>query len=422
MTDQSRSSLTSFVSGDLTPATLYLAMVNQAVKEQKRFGVAEIIQASREKITDRPGATPFEIQTVAEMCMSFPANLKDSRFDRETIVAAEEAERLFRRLGDQSGIDRSVAEKDRLRARIDQSGVPDLSALGGPAAPGSGRMNELSIEIEGLLARQEFERAMEPVAEHSDLARESGDKRAILASLDYQAKVLGATGDPGRAAELMAEQKTLLAEIQDPEMTVKAELNNGLNLLQAGQFDQARAILESVAKISRERGYASVEGSALWGLGGIACSVGTDLASALGFFEDSVAAFKKVMDGRGMAKSMAFQAQVLTQLGRTAEALTIIGRAHQLASTLQMTQEIEALIAPVKAYVEAEAQRAGIVAGRPAASPGAGGPTAGGTPTLEQARNAWAAAQYEYMKALAEWKSLPLLKRLKTPKPQPPQL
>ncbi len=419
MTDLSRSSLTAFVIGELTPATLYLALVNLSVKEQRRFGTREIIAFSRERVTDRPEATPFEVRTAAEMCLTFPANLKDARFDEENLVAVEEAERLFRRLGDQSGIERSVAEKTRLRTRLEQARSADLLGPGVAAAPGAASMSELADEIDGLLARQEFERAMEPVAEYSELARESGDKRAVVASLDYQAKVLGATGDAARAAELMTEQKALLSEIQDPEVQVKADLNNGLNMLQMGQFEQARALLEAVAKTSRERGLASVEGSALWGLGGIACSVGADVAPALGYFEDSVAAFKKVLDGRGMAKSMAFQAQILAQLGRTPEALTIIGRAHQLATTLQMTQEIESLIGPVKAYVESEAARAGLLTGQSAAPAGGAAPAAG-PPSHEQARIARAAAQYEYLKAMAEWKSLPLLKRLKTPKPQPP--
>ena len=107
----------SFVTGDLTPATLYLALVNLSVKEQRRFG-AEIVEFSREKITDRPEATPFEIRTVAEMCMNYPAILKDSRHDRDTIIAVEEAEKLYRRLGDQAGIDRAVDERLRLRARL----------------------------------------------------------------------------------------------------------------------------------------------------------------------------------------------------------------------------------------------------------------------------------------------------------------
>ena len=135
MADQSRSSLTSFVTGDLTHATLYMALVNLSVKEQRRFGTREIVEFSREKITDRPEATPFEILTVAEMCMSYPAILKDPQHDKDTIIAVEEAEKLFRRLGDQAGIDRAVNERLRLRARLDQAGLSDLSSLGGFAAP-----------------------------------------------------------------------------------------------------------------------------------------------------------------------------------------------------------------------------------------------------------------------------------------------
>lgn len=418
MTDQSRSSLTSFVTGDLTPPTLYLALVNLSVKEQRRFGSREIVEFSREKITDRPEATPFEIRTVAELCMSFPANLKDSQHDRDNIVAVEAAEKLFRRLGDQSGIDKSVAEKTRLAARLEQAGITDLGSPGGPKPS---RMDELASEINDLLSCGEFERAMEPVAEYADLAQASGDKQAVLASLDFQSKIVSATGDAARAAELAAEQKGLLKEMGNPELEAKAMLNSGLAMLQTGQFDQAREILLSVARMSREKGYASVEGSALWGLGGIACQVGPDMPAALDFFRDSVAAFQRVMNGQGMAKSMAFQAQALAQLGRVPEALTIIGRAHQLAQTLQMTQEIETLVGPVRAYVESEARRVGIVPGQPQAPSPSGGPAAE-TRSLEQARNAWALAQYEYMKAIAEWKALPFLKRRKTPKPQPPQL
>jgi tetratricopeptide (TPR) repeat protein len=421
MADQSRSSLTSFVTGDLTPATLSLAMINLSVKEQRRFGAGEIVEFSRERITDRPECTPFEIRTVAEMCMLYPEILTDSQHDGDTIQAVEEAERLFRRLGDQAGIDRSVAEKTRLRTRMEQAGTTDLSWLTGLAAPQPNRIEELSREIDGLLGRGEFERAMEPVAEYSELARTSGDKKAILAGLNFQSQIVSATGDGSRTSELMAEQQALLKEIEDPELTAKANLNNGLGMLQTGQFDQAREILQGVVRESRERGYAAVEGSALWGLGGIACQVGPDLPAALDCFRDSVAAFQRVMDGRGMAKSLAFQAQVLAQLGRVAEAQTLIGRAHQLASTLQMTQEIEALIDPVRAYVESEAGRAGISSGQPEMA-GVPGGRAAGTPSLEQAKNAWALAQYEYMKALAEWKALPFLKRRKTPKPQPPQL
>lgn len=418
MADQSRSPLTSFVTGDLTPPTLYLALVKLSVKEQRKFGVREVVEFARERIADRPECTPFELRTVAEMFMLYPATIKDSQQDRDTIFAVQEAEKLFRRLGDQAGIGRSVAEKTRLAARLEQAGITDFVSPGGPKPS---RMDELSVEIDGLLSRGEFERAMEPVAEYAELAQASGDKKAILASLDFQSKIVSATGDAARAAELMVEQKALLKEMENPELEAKAMLNNGLGLLQTGQFDEAREILLGVARTSREKGYASVEGSALWGLGGIACQVGPDLPAALDFFRDSVAAFQRVLDGPGMAKSMAFQAQVLAQLGRVPEALTIIGRAHQLALTLQMTQEIETLIGPVRAYVESEARRLGIVPGQTQAPSPAGGPAAG-MPSVEQVRNVFAAAQYEYLKAVAEWKALPLLKRLKTPKPQPPQL
>jgi tetratricopeptide (TPR) repeat protein len=418
MADQSRSPLTSFVTGDLTPPTLYIALVNLSVKEQRRSGVREIVEFARERIADRPECTPFELRTVAEMFMLFPATLKDSRHDRDAIFAVQEAEKLFRRLGDQAGIDRSVAEKTRLAARLEQAGITDLDSPGGPKPS---RMEELASEINDLLSCGEFERAMEPVAEYAELAQASGDKKAILASLDFQSQIVSATGDASRAAELMTEQKALLKEMENPELEAKAMLNSGLAMLQTGQFDQAREILLDVARTSRENGYAAVEGSALWGLGGIACQVGPDMPAALDFFRDSVAAFQRVMNGQGMAKSMAFQAQVLAQLGRVPEALTIIGRAHQLAQTLQMTQEIEMLIGPVGAYVESEARRVGIVSGQPQAPSPAGGHAAG-MPSLEQVRNEWALAQYQYMKAIAEWKALPFLKRRKTPKPQPPQM
>ncbi|MGZ5499168.1 MAG: tetratricopeptide repeat protein, partial [Candidatus Aminicenantales bacterium] len=396
-----------------------------SVKEQRRFGAGEIVEFSREKITDRPEATPFEVRTVAEMCMNYPATLKDSRHDRDTIIAVEEAERLYRRLGDQAGIERSVDEKIRIRARLDQAGSQDLSSLlADLSAPPVSRIDTLSKEIHDMLARGEFERAMEPVAEYTELARESGDKRAMIMSLDFQSKIVAASGDAARAAEIAAEQKALLEETGDAELEAKAMLNNGLAMLQTGQFDQAREILQNVARTSRERDYASVEGAALWGLGGIACQLGLDLPAALDFFRDSVAAFQRVMDGPGMVKSMAFQAQVLAQMGRAAEALPLIARAHKLALNLQMNQEIEALIGPVRAYVESEAVRAGIMPAQPAvpSSPGPGGQAAAGSPSLEQVRNEWAFAQFDYMKAIAEWKSLPFLKRRKTPKPQPPTL
>ena len=67
-----------------------------------------------------------------------------------------------------------------------------------------------------------------------------------------------------------------------------------------------------------------------------------------------------------MAKSTAFQAQILTQLGRVAEALPLIERAHKLASDLQMKSEIESFIGPIMAYVGGEAQRLGIRPGAPA--------------------------------------------------------
>jgi len=425
MADEPRSSLTSFVTGDLTPATLYLALVNLSVKEQRRFGAAEIVEFSREKITDRPEATPFEIRTVAEMCMNYPAILKDSRHDRDTIIAVEEAEKLYRRLGDQAGIDRAVDERLRLRARLDQAGSQDLSSLlADLSAPQVSRIDALSHEIYGMLARGEFERAMEPVAEYTELARESGDKKAIIASLDFQSKIVSASGDAARAAELLAEQKVLIEEMGDPELTAKTDLNNGLNLLASGQFDRAREALDKVLRSARERGYASVEGSALWALAAIACEVDKNLNAAQDLSRASVEAFQRVMDGLGMAKSMAFQAQILTQLGRVAEALPLIERAHKLASDLQMKSEIESFIGPIMAYVGGEAQRLGIRPGAPAvlSSPGPGGQAAAGTPSLEQVRNEWAFAQFDYMKAIAEWKSLPFLKRRKTPKPQPPTL
>ena len=351
MADQSRSSLTSFVTGDLTPATLYLALVNLSVKEQRRFGAAEIVEFSREKITDRPEATPFEIRTVAEMCMNYPAILKDSRHDRDTIIAVEEAEKLYRRLGDQAGIERSVDEKIRIRARLDQAGSQDLSSLlADLSSPPVSRIDTLSKEIHDMLARQEFERAMEPVAEYTELARESGDKRAMIMSLDFQAKIVAASGDAARAAEIVAEQKALLEETGDAELEAKAMLNNGLAMLQTGQFDQARATLDKALRSSREHGYASVEGAALWALAAIACEVDKNLTAAHDLSRASVEAFQRVTDGPGMAKSMAFQAQVLTQLGRVAEAWPLIERAHKLALGLQMQSEIEAFIGPIMAY------------------------------------------------------------------------
>ena len=423
MADQSRSSLTSFVTGDLTHATLYMALVNLSVKEQRRFGTREIVEFSREKITDRPEATPFEILTVAEMCMSYPAILKDPQHDKDTIIAVEEAEKLFRRLGDQAGIDRAVNERLRLRARLDQAGLSDLSSLGGFAAPPISRMDTLAAEIYGMLARAEFERAMEPVAEYTELARESGDKKAIIASLDFQSKIVSASGDHARAAEIAAEQKALVEETGDPELAAKTDLNNGLSFLASGQFDKARETLDRALRSARERGYASVEGSALWALAAIACEVDKNLDGAQDLARASVEAFQRVMDGLGMAKSMAFQAQILAQLGRVAEALPLIERALKLATNLQMTNEIESFIGPIMGYVAGEAQRLGIRPGSPAApaSSGPGGQPAA-APSLEQAQNAWAFEQYAYMKAIAEWKSLPFLKRRKTPKPQPPKL
>ncbi len=423
MADQSRSSLTSFVTGDLTPATLYMALVNLSVKEQRRFGTREIVEFSREKITDRPEATPFEIQTVAEMCMSYSAILKDPQHDKDTIIAVEEAEKLFRRLGDQAGIDRAVNERLRLRARLDQAGAADLSSLGGFAAPPVSRINDLAAEINGMLARGEFERAMEPVAEFTELARESGDKRAIITSLDFQSRIVTASGDHARAAELAAEEKALLEETGDPELAAKTDLNNALGFFSAGQFDKARETLDKVLRSSREHGYASVEGAALWVQAAIAAEVDKDLEAAQDLARASVEAFQRVMDGPGMAKSMAFRAQVLTQLGRVAEALPLIERAFKLATNLQMTAEIESFIGPIMGYVAGEAQRLGIRPGSPAAPSisGPGGQPAA-APSLEQARNEWALAQYEYMKALAAWKALPFLKRRKTPKPQPPKL
>jgi len=423
MTDQSRSSLTSFVTGDLTPATLYLALVNLSVKEQRRFGAREIVEFSREKITDRPESTPFEIRTVAEMCMSYPAILKDPQHDKDTIVAVEEAEKLFRRLGDQAGIDRAVNERLRLRARLDQAGASDLSSLGGFAAPPVSRIDALSVEINAMLARGEFERAMEPVAEFTELARESGDKRAIITSLDFQSRIVSASGDHARAAELAAEEKALLEETGDPELVAKTDLNNALSFFSAGQFDKARETLDKALRSSREHGYASVEGAALWVQAAIAAEVDKNLEAAQDLARASVEAFQRVMDGPGMAKSMAFRAQVLTQLGRVAEALPMIERAFKLATSLQMTAEVESFIGPIMGYVAGEAQRLGIRIGSAAGSTssGPGGPSAG-VPSPEQARNEWALAQYEYMKALAQWKALPLLKRMKTPKPQPPKL
>ena len=264
---------------------------------------------------------------------------------------------------------------------------------------------------------------MEPVAEYTELARESGDKKAIIASLDFQSKIVSASGDHARAAEIAAEQKALVEETGDPELAAKTDLNNGLSFLASGQFDKARETLDKALRSARERGYASVEGSALWALAAIACEVDKNLDGAQDLARASVEAFQRVMDGLGMAKSMAFQAQILAQLGRVAEALPLIERALKLATNLQMTNEIESFIGPIMGYVAGEAQRLGIRPGSPAApaSSGPGGQPAA-APSLEQAQNAWAFEQYAYMKAIAEWKSLPFLKRRKTPKPQPPKL
>jgi predicted ATPase/DNA-binding SARP family transcriptional activator/DNA-binding CsgD family transcriptional regulator len=213
-------------------------------------------------------------------------------------AACEQSLRLWRKLDDRRGIDKS------------------LSVLGGVAE-----------------SRGDYQRAAQLYGECLDLARKLGDLSRVTLGLSNVADQLRLLGDLPRARELYAESFALSKRTNNRRHMAMALTNLGITSLFQGDGAAAQTSLEAGLAIMRELGIPRGAGEALLPLGELALARGA-IAQALARYREALAEYSRSDAWLGVAQALEEMSRALAAEDQTLSAARVLGTAEALRERL----------------------------------------------------------------------------------------
>jgi tetratricopeptide (TPR) repeat protein len=241
-----------------------------------------------------------------------------------------------------------------------------------------------------LQAQGDLGGAMTLLLEVERLCRDTGNKDKLLASLGNQGVILRSQGDLDRAMARHKEEEGLCRELGNKDGLGVSLGNQALILHDRKDLAGAATLLKEQEQLCRESG--NKQGlSVSLGLQALMRRDQGDYDGAMALYKEEERLCRELGNIPGLAFSLGNQAVILTQLqGGAAQALALADEAAKLAADRGLTA-LSQQMTPVLDFVRGQCQ--------------------------EAARNDWALRYYKYTQDLAAWQALPLLKRLRTKKP-----
>ncbi|MGD2153096.1 MAG: tetratricopeptide repeat protein [Gemmatimonadales bacterium] len=345
--------------GQQTYDQMWATMVAHAEREGKPGDIHGVIQLLRERVANKPDFAPADLRQVGVILTQL-GGVHHRKRDADSMTAAfDEADRIFRELGEtQSLIDslRLKAGALREQGRLDDAleAYRQQETLCREHEDTANLQRALSGQASVLMDRGDADRAMPLLAEQARICRELGDKHALLDCLSTQVKMLHLHGDAEHAAELAAQQEELARELEDTDTVAQTLCNRGLLLLAQNQLDEAAPLLEQAEGLLRQGGDRRALANTIGSRAVLLMTQG-DLPAALELQREAADLCRQEGDGEGLAKALTMQASILGMQGDARAALPLVQEAHTIASQLGLQAMVKEMIQPILDQVSAAA-------------------------------------------------------------------
>jgi tetratricopeptide (TPR) repeat protein len=401
------------MSETLDPAQLHQSLVLAAVGEGRSADVDGVVAMLRARVAAQPGFGAAERREVARILLVVGNHLGNGGAHDQAIAALDEAESILREIQDQSLL--ATCHHVRglvLAAAGKRGGAGDSYAEAAAIHRRSGDHAALASALAGQVARL-FDQgraadALPLLDEQGAACRLAGDRRGLATHHNLRARALLALADGAGALREQLEEERLWSELGAEAELSQARSNRGFLLLTHGRLDEAEALLEERRRFCQSGEDSAGLANAFGGLALIAQSRGglTQLTRALALHKEAENLTREASDADGLAKALALQAQILTQLERAAEAVPLAEEALEVAQGAGLAGMVAQVIRPI--LVQARV--------------GAGERTdqQDYETLLGQLRQHVAAEAERQRQALDAWKKLPFWKRWSTPRPPSP--
>jgi len=345
--------------GQPTYDQMWATMVAHAEREGKPGDIHGVIQLLRERVASKPDFAPADLRQVGVILTQL-GGVHHRKRDADSMMAAfDEADRIFRELGEtQSLVDslRLKAGALREQGRLDDAleAYRQQETLCREHQDAANLQRALSGQASVLMDRGDADRAMPLLAEQARICRELGDKHALLDCLSTQVKMLHLHGDAEHAAELAAQQEELARELEDTDTVAQTLCNRGLLLLAQNQLDEAAPLLEQAEGLLRQGGDRRALANTIGSRAVLLMTQG-DLPGALELQREAADLCRQERDGEGLAKALTMQASILGMQGDARAALPLVQEAHTIASQLGLQAMVKEMIQPILDQVSADA-------------------------------------------------------------------
>jgi tetratricopeptide (TPR) repeat protein/DNA-binding winged helix-turn-helix (wHTH) protein len=175
----------------------------------------------------------------------------------------------------------------------------------------------------------EYDKAAEALAEAKTLFAAAGDHRSTAVAINLVGDLLYDKGDFEAARATLNESLSMCREYGFQKCAARSLNAIGHIQKDQGHLPQARASYEEVLRINRETGVRAGVGASLSNIGNVLQDLG-DLPGARKRQEESLQVFTEIGDKRGMGATLGNLGNLLDDLGDLPEAIHCYERAYKL--------------------------------------------------------------------------------------------